>query len=67
MDIVKFNKVWDVNTEEEVEQALQELEDSEFVANMSDDYSRTRQEIAEIERQRAQILRQAKEKGILEV
>lgn len=66
MDIVKFNKVWDVNTEEEVEQALQELEDSEFVANMSDDYSQTRREVAEIERQRRQIIRQAKEKGILE-
>lgn len=66
MDIVKFNRVWDVNTEEEVEQALQELEDSEFVANMSDDYSQTRCEVAEIERQRQQIIRQAKEKGILE-
>lgn len=67
MDIVKFGRAWDVNNTEEVEQALKELGESEFVANMSDDYSRTRQEIAEIERQRAQILRQAKEKGILEV
>lgn len=66
MDIVKFNKVWDVNTEEEVEQALQELEDSEFVANMSDDYLQTRREVAEIERQRRQLIQQAKEKGILE-
>lgn len=67
MDIVKFGRAWDVNNTEEVEQALKELYESEFVANMSDDYSRTQQEISEIERQRAQILRQAKEKGILEV
>lgn len=66
MDIVKFNKVWDVNTEEEVKQALQELDDSEFVANMSDDYLQTRREVAEIERQRRQLIQQAKEKGILE-
>ena len=66
MDIVKFNRVWDVNTEEGVEQALQELEDSEFCANMSDDYRQTQNEIYEIKRQRRQIIRQAKEKGILE-
>lgn len=64
MDVVKFDRKWEINTQEELEHALETLDGNEFIANMSDDYSRTRSEVAEVDRQRADVIRQAKEKGL---
>jgi hypothetical protein len=65
MDVVKFDRKWEINTQEDLEKALETLDGNEFIANMSDDYSRTRSEVAEVDRQRADVIRQAKEKGLL--
>lgn len=64
MDVVKFNRKWEINTQEDLEKALETLDGNEFIANMSDDYSRTRVEVAEVDKQRADVIRQAKEKGL---
>lgn len=64
MDVVKFDRKWEINTQEDLEKALETLDGNEFIANMSDDYSRTRSEVAEVDRQRADVIRQAKEKGL---
>ena len=66
MNVVKFDRKWEINTQEDLEQALETLDGNEFIANMSDDYFRTRSEIAEVDRQRADVIRQAKEKGLWE-
>lgn len=63
--MVQFDKVWEINTKKDLENAIASLEDAQFYANMSDDFSAWNRETDEIERQKRQVIRQAKEKGLL--
>lgn len=65
MSLVTFGKKWEITTKEEYENALEILDGNEFCAQMSDDYGRERRERAEIDRQRYDVNKQAKEKGII--
>ena len=62
---VVFGKIWDINSRKEYDEAMCNLDDSEFIAEMSDSYSVTCNEKQEIEKQRVEVIRQAKEKGLL--
>lgn len=64
MGLVKFGRVWKIETRDDYEKALAVLADNEFCAEMSDDFSRWASEKAEVARQRADVIRQAREKGI---
>lgn len=63
--MVQFDKVWEINTKKDLENAIASLKDAQFYANMSDDFSAWNRETDEIERQKRQVIRQAKEKGLL--
>jgi len=63
--MVQFDKVWEINTKKDLENAIASLEDAQFYANMSDDFGAWNRETDEIERQKRQVIRQAKEKGLL--
>jgi len=65
MSLVTFGKKWEITTKEEYTKALEVLDGNEFCARMSDDYGREKRERAEIDRQRAEVEEQAKEKGII--
>ena len=65
MQSVRFGKIWDINSREDYDKAMSSLDDSEFIAEMSDSYSVTCNEKQEIEKQRIEVIRQAKEKNIL--
>lgn len=65
MDVVKFDRKWEINTQEDLEKALETLDGNEFIANMSDSYAVTCSEIREVDKQRTEVIRQAKEKGLL--
>ena len=64
MDVVKYGRKWEIRTQEDLEKALETLDGNEFIANMSDSYAVTRSEVEEVDRQRADVIRQAKEKGL---
>lgn len=64
MDVVKFDRKWEINTQEDLKKALETLDGNEFIANMSDSYEVTRSEVREVDKQRADVIRQAKEKGL---
>ena len=63
--MVTFGKVWEINTREDYDNAMTELDRANFYAEMSDDYRTWKREKNEVERQRAEVERQAREKGIL--
>lgn len=63
--LVKFGKTWEINSRADYDAAMKELDDNEFCANMSDDYSVTRREIAEVNAQRWMVNKIAREKGII--
>ena len=63
--MVQFDKVWEINTKKDLENAIASLEDAQFYANMSDDFSAWNRETDEIERQKRQVIKQAKAKGLL--
>ena len=65
MSMVKMGRTWEITTIEEYNKAMEILDGNEFIARMSDDYGREKRERAEIDRQRADIEKQAKEKGIV--
>ena len=65
MSMVKMGKTWEITTIEEYNKAMEILDGNEFVAMMSDDYGMEKRERAEIERQRVDVTKQAKEKGII--
>ncbi len=65
MGRVQTGKVWEINNVEDFFMAMASLDDSEFIAEMSDSYAWTVSEKAEIEKQRVDIIHQAKEKGIV--
>ena len=54
-----------INTREEYEKAMEELDRREFYAEMSDDYSMTRREMEKIAKERHEINTQAEEKNLL--
>ena len=65
MGIVQMGKQWVIKTAEDYEKALEVLDDNEFCANMSDDFSCYRREIAEIDKQRYDVKKQAIALGII--
>ena len=65
MGIVKMGRKWKINTKEYYDKAMKTLEENEFVAEMSDDFSYWRREKTEIANQRADVIAQAKAKGII--
>lgn len=65
MSGVVFGREWNITTAAEYRAAMNELADAEFIAEMSDSYAVTRREKDEIDRQRENVLRQAKENNIL--
>lgn len=65
MKMVMMGRKWEINTKADYENALETLDENEFVASMSDDYFRERMEKEEIFRQRAEVRKQAREKGII--
>ena len=65
MNRVVNNRKWEINTLEDYEKAMAELKDNEFIAEMSDDFGYWQSEKAEVAAQRAQVIAQAKEKGII--
>lgn len=62
---VKFDKKWEINSREDYDQAMHELDENEFVAEMSDDFYYWQREKAEVAKQRFDVRRQAIEKGII--
>jgi hypothetical protein len=54
-----------INSKEEYEQALEELDNLWFIAEMSDDYSRTLSEQADIREARKKLYNQCIEKGFV--
>lgn len=65
MSMVQMGKKWEITTIEEYNKAMEVLDGNEFIARMSDDYEMEKRECAEIDRQRADVTKQAKEKGII--
>lgn len=65
MNRVVNGRKWEINTLEDYENAMEELDGNEFIAEMSDDFSYWQSEKAEVAAQRAQVISQAKEKGII--
>ena len=65
MDLVKFGKHWEIETRADYDRAMEALDCADFCARMSDDYSVECRELAEIARQRAEIVQMAEEKGII--
>lgn len=65
MNRVVNDRKWVINTREDYENAMKELDGNDFIAEMSDDFSYWRSEKAEVAKQRAQVIAQAKEKGII--
>lgn len=55
VSIVQFGREWEITTREDYDRAMATLDSNEFAANMSDDFRREQKELAEIERQRAQV------------
>ena len=65
MDCVKFGRKWEINTLEDYENAMEVLKGNDFIAEMSDDFGCWKSEKAEVAAQKAQVIAQAKEKGII--
>ena len=65
MDTVIFNRKWEINTGDDFVKAIEILDGNEFIANMCDSYQRTLAEVAEVDRQRKEVITQAMAKGII--
>lgn len=65
MDLVRFGKQWEITTREDYDKAMEALEGADFCARMSDDYATERREREEVARQMAEVVRIAKEKGLI--
>ena len=63
--MVVFGKVWEINNRADYDEAMIALEEAEFIAEMADDHRVWYTEKNEVARQKAEVRRQAKEKGIL--
>ena len=62
---VIFDRKWEINTDDDFLKAIEILDGDEFIANMSDSYARTAAEVAEVNRQRKEVILQAMAKGII--
>lgn len=65
MDLVKFGKHWEIETHADYDRAMEALEGADFCAMMCDDYQRECRERAEVAKQKAEVVRMAKAKGII--
>lgn len=65
MRSVQFNKKWEIDSREDYNAAIESLNGSWFVAEMSDSYALTVSEQREINKQKEDVIRQAIEKGII--
>ena len=65
MDAVRFNREWKIESKADYDKAMEVLDGNDFCAEMSDDYTVCRSEHAEINRQRAAVIQQAKKLGII--
>ena len=65
MDIIKTGRKWEINTKEDYDKAVEILEGNKFCAMMSDDFYRYKRELEEYENQMADVIAQAKAKGII--
>lgn len=64
--LVVFNRKWEINTKEDYDKVMSVLDDNEFMAEMSDDFSVWQREKAEIANQRFAVRKQAIDKGIID-
>ena len=65
MQGVAFGREWVITTYAEYRAAMNALADAEFIAEMSDSYAVTRSEKREIDRQREQVMEQARIAGVM--
>lgn len=65
MELVKKGRTWEINSKEDYVNAMRKLDENEFVAEMSDDFTYWKSEKEEVRLQRAVVRRQAIEKGII--
>ena len=65
MSLVKEGRKWIIENRADYDRAIEILEGNEFCAEMCDDYRRCKAEKAEIAKQRADVIAQAKAKGII--
>lgn len=65
MDIIKTGRKWEINTKEDYDKAVETLEGNKFCAMMSDDFYRYKRELEEYENQMADVIAQARTKGII--
>ena len=65
MDTVKFGRTWKIETKADYDNAIKTLDGNDFCAEMCDDFSVWEKEKAEIRRQRAEVVRQARLGGLL--
>lgn len=65
MDCVKMGRKWQIETKEDYDEAMKILDGNDFIAEMSDDFSYWQREKEEVRRRRADVRRQALEKGII--
>lgn len=65
MSLVQMGRQWVINNKKDLDNAIKILKENEFCAEMSDDFSAWRREKDEVIRQRTDVYRQAKEKGII--
>ena len=56
---------WEINTKEDYDNAMENLNHRQFLAEMSDDFRCWKSETAQVELERSDVKRQAKEKGII--
>lgn len=65
MSIIKTGRKWEINTKEDYDKAVETLEGNKFCAMMSDDFYYYKRELEEYEIQMADVIAQAKAKGII--
>lgn len=63
--MVEFGKVWEINTVEDFNDAMDTLERQDFIAEMSDDFGVWQREKNEVARQQRSVIAQAKAKGLI--
>ena len=63
--MVKFGRQWTIKTREDYDEAMKTLDENEFIADMSDDFSCWRRETTEVADQRGQVRKQALELGLI--
>jgi len=63
--LVMKGRIWEINTREDYDKAMEILDGNEMCAEMSDDFFCWHREKEEVERQRYQVRKQALEKGLI--